>query len=63
MMDIKASFERRVASMQEELPASLQRDVKVMGDRDLHRWKDSDSKFMQFSEIVQQMREQMKSRL
>ena len=44
LMDLKASLDRKVTQLQEEIPGRLQREVKNLEGRDSHMWRESLSK-------------------
>lgn len=44
LLDLKSSFDRRVAQLIEEIPTRLQRELKSIADRDTHLWKDNIAK-------------------
>ena len=59
-MDLRASLDRKVTQLAEELPGRLQREVKNIEGRDSHMWRESLSKQATLMESVNRMKDQVK---
>ena len=62
ILDLKATLDRRVTQLQEEIPGRLQREVKNIEGRDSHMWRESLSKQATMMENIARLREQMKGK-
>jgi hypothetical protein len=57
ILDLRASLDRKVTQLSEELPGRLQREVKNLEGRDSHMWRESLAKQATLMETVTRMRD------
>jgi hypothetical protein len=62
LLDLKATLDRKVTQLQEEIPGRLQREVKNIEGRDSHMWRESLSKQASMMENIARLREQIKGK-
>lgn len=53
MIDIKGVLERKIATLMEEIPSKMTRELKSMEDKDSYLWKDARNKLSQQDSILQ----------
>ena len=62
LLDLRATLDRKVTQLAEELPGRLQREVKNMEGRDSHMWRESLSKQATIMDTLTRLREQVKQK-
>lgn len=52
IIDIKGVLERKIATLMEEIPSKMTRELKSMEDKDSYLWKDARNKLSQQDSIL-----------
>ena len=61
LLDLKASFERRLSQLLEEVPNRMSREFKLIEGRDAALWKENNSKLIGYSDEIILLKESMKA--
>lgn len=61
MMDLRAGVERRLSSVSEDFPSRLNKELRIIQERDSYMWKENSQKQIQLNDSLRLMQESLRN--